>query len=69
MVVPLCRLPGATHCVDYRGDVASAVRSLTPDGVDFIVDCIGGESPTSLLPGACQCMRVGCVASKPRFSK
>lgn len=39
---------GATHTVDYRNDVVSRVRELTPDGVDVVLHFAG--DPQSLVP-------------------
>lgn len=35
---------GATHVIDHRaGDLRSALRSIHPDGVDVVVDPVGGD--------------------------
>lgn len=34
---------GATF-VDYRGDVAAQVRQILPDGVDAVLDAVGGDA-------------------------
>ncbi len=35
---------GVDHAIDYTaGDFRDAVRALYPDGVDVVVDCVGGE--------------------------
>jgi NADPH:quinone reductase-like Zn-dependent oxidoreductase len=35
------RAHGATHVVDYSGDIAAQVRALAPDGVDVVVHLAG----------------------------
>jgi NADPH:quinone reductase-like Zn-dependent oxidoreductase len=41
---------GADYTVDYKkGPVGEAVKSLLPTGVDFIYDCISGETLTQSL--------------------
>jgi NADPH:quinone reductase-like Zn-dependent oxidoreductase len=43
---------GATHTVDYRGDVAAQVSALYPDGVDVVLHFAGG--PDALVPAVKQ---------------
>ena len=35
---------GALEAIDYHGDWVAAVRTLAPDGVDAVFDCVGGET-------------------------
>jgi len=35
---------GAVEAIDYHGDWVAAVRTLAPDGVDAVFDCVGGET-------------------------
>jgi NADPH:quinone reductase-like Zn-dependent oxidoreductase len=36
---------GVNHAIDYtRGDIVDAVRKCAPDGVDLVMDAIGGKS-------------------------
>ena len=40
-----CESLGATHVIDYtREDLEAAVRSRYRDGVDALLDCVGGEN-------------------------
>ena len=39
---------GATHVVDYTGDVEGQVRAIAPEGVDAVLHLAG--DPSSLLP-------------------
>jgi NADPH:quinone reductase-like Zn-dependent oxidoreductase len=40
-----CELLGATRVIDYtREDVGDAVRSRYPEGVDALLECVGGEN-------------------------
>lgn len=47
---------GLDGAIDYRGDVASQLQTLAPDGVDFFYDNAGGEILDAVLerlrPGA-----------------
>ena len=41
---------GADHAVDYAGgDVAAQVRALVPDGVDAVIDTVGGAASADAL--------------------
>jgi NADPH:quinone reductase-like Zn-dependent oxidoreductase len=40
---------GATHTVDYHGDVVTQVRDICPEGIDFFLDCVSAESLNSLI--------------------
>ena len=41
---------GADHVIDYRTqDVTAAVRALAPEGVDFLLDSLGGEAQAGLV--------------------
>jgi NADPH:quinone reductase-like Zn-dependent oxidoreductase len=35
---------GAAEAIDYHGDWVAAVRTVAPDGVDTVFDCVGGET-------------------------
>jgi len=35
---------GAAEGIDYHGDWMAAVRTIVPDGVDAVFDCVGGET-------------------------
>jgi NADPH:quinone reductase-like Zn-dependent oxidoreductase len=35
---------GAAEAIDYHGDWVAAVRTIAPDGVDAVFDCVGGET-------------------------
>ena len=35
---------GATEAIDYHGDWVAAVRTIAPDGLDAVFDCVGGET-------------------------
>ena len=35
---------GAAEAIDYHGDWVAAVRTVAPDGVDAVFDCVGGET-------------------------
>jgi NADPH:quinone reductase-like Zn-dependent oxidoreductase len=35
---------GADEAIDYHGDWVAAARSIAPDGVDAVFDCVGGET-------------------------
>lgn len=38
-----CRSIGADHAISYRGDWASEVRAVAPDGVDVVLDNMGAK--------------------------
>ncbi|MCH8171823.1 MAG: NADP-dependent oxidoreductase [Proteobacteria bacterium] len=45
-----CRELGADHCIDYQADdYRSVLKGLYPDGVDVILDTLGGETPNESL--------------------
>ncbi|WP_166360256.1 NADP-dependent oxidoreductase [Pseudomonas akapageensis] len=47
---------GCEHSIDYRTqDIPAATRQWSPDGVDLILDCVGGAS----LPGSLDMLRPG----------
>lgn len=35
---------GAAEAIDYHGDWVADVRTIAPDGVDAVFDCVGGET-------------------------
>jgi NADPH2:quinone reductase len=35
---------GAAEAIDYHEDWVAAVRTIAPDGVDAVFDCVGGET-------------------------
>ena len=35
---------GAEEAIDYNGDWVTAVREIAPDGVDAVMECVGGET-------------------------
>jgi NADPH:quinone reductase len=35
---------GVTEAIDYHGDWVAAARTIAPDGVDAVFDCVGGET-------------------------
>jgi NADPH:quinone reductase len=35
---------GAAEAIDYHGDWVTAVRTIAPDSVDAVFDCVGGET-------------------------
>ncbi len=35
---------GAAEAIDYHGDWVAAARTIAPDGVDAVFDCVGGET-------------------------
>ena len=35
---------GATEAIDYHGDWVADVRTIAPEGVDAVFDCVGGET-------------------------
>ena len=35
---------GAAEAIDYHGDWVGAARTIAPDGVDAVFDCVGGEA-------------------------
>ncbi len=35
---------GAAEAIDYRGDWVADVKTIAPDGVDAVFDCVGGET-------------------------
>jgi NADPH:quinone reductase-like Zn-dependent oxidoreductase len=52
----LCESLGASHVIDYtRTDVESAVRSRYRDGVDALLECVGGEN----FDRSVRCVRPG----------
>ena len=55
---------GATHCIDYRSeDIAGQISSIVgTDGVDYIIDGIGGDSAKSLCSTLAFDGHIACVA-------
>jgi NADPH2:quinone reductase len=47
---------GADYIIDYnRQDFAAKVKEIVPEGVDFVFDCVGGETQTKSF----ECMKKG----------
>lgn len=45
-----CRARGADHCIDYKkADYRGALGELCPEGVDAILDSLGGQTPDESL--------------------
>lgn len=45
-----CRELGADYCIDYQAvDYLTVLKGLYPDGVDVILDTLGGETPNESL--------------------
>lgn len=53
---PYLRDLGADYIIDYNlHDFAKKVKEIVPGGVDFVFDCVGGETQTKSF----ECMRKG----------
>lgn len=45
-----CRRLGADHCIDYhKADYRESLKDLCPEGVDAILDSLGGQTPDESL--------------------
>lgn len=64
---PFVRGLGADEFVDYRaGGVAQALRELLPDGVDALVDTVGGDGLGELVPAVREGGRIASImAAQP----